>query len=133
MCYARTDVSQASKAVEAGLSVLVITPYRRQRGVIERKMQEEDALRRATRDGRLVLSTVDGAQGQEADVLVISLVKRQPSKFMDRRRMCVMLSRARQQVIFVGDRGSHVDCRCAPIADMVRIATGNPARVAQRW
>ena len=130
---ARTEISeqeadvaiqQALNAVEAGLSVLLITPYRRQRGILEDKLQQHYTLKDASCEGRLVLSTVDGAQGQESDVLIISLVKRQPSRFLDKRRLCVMLSRARQQVIFVGDRGSHVGCRCAPLKDMVRIAAG---------
>ena len=35
-----------------------------------------------TKAGLLVICTVDGAQGQEADTLIISLVKRYPSKFL---------------------------------------------------
>ena len=61
-----------------------------------------------THDNR-ICGTVDSAQGSEADLVVVSLVRNNHRTgtpalgfLRDRRRMNVLLSRAEQQLIFVG-------------------------------
>ena len=74
------------------------------------------------------MCTVDGAQGQEADVVIISLVKAKPSRFLDKRRLCVMLSRARRTLVLGGDRGSHSNCQFAPLTEVARLSEQAPAQ-----
>lgn len=95
--------------------VAVLTPYRAQQRVIE------DRLAAMRRDGRLpnlagfatvgdgLCHTVDSFQGNEADAVVISLVRNNPHSGLkslgflsDRRRMNVLMSRARWRLVLVG-------------------------------
>jgi hypothetical protein len=92
---------------------MLITPYRQQRDLLQEELRRVGAAA-----AEVTVCTVDGAQGQEADVVIISLVKAKPSRFLDKRRLCVMLSRARRTLVLVGDRGSHSNCQCAPLAEV---------------
>jgi ATP-dependent exoDNAse (exonuclease V) alpha subunit len=47
--------------------------------------------------------TIDQCQGQEADIVILSLV-RKPTRFLDKNRMNVALSRVRQMLYFLVDR-----------------------------
>ena len=112
---------------KAPLSVLVITPYRAQQDVLRRELAhaglwiggwEATALR--TRSPGYIGSlpppatfevcTIDGGQGREADVVVLSTVVRTPRKgknatigfLSDPRRACVALSRARDALWVFG-------------------------------
>jgi superfamily I DNA and/or RNA helicase len=69
------------------------------------------------------LTTVDGGQGQEADVLIISMVKRFPSRFLNAKRLCVMLSRARRRLVIIGNRESHARCECKPVKELAATAS----------
>jgi len=110
-------------------TVAVLTPYRNQmsylrRAIVEARIESElstkgfsSALR-----GRLV-HTVDSFQGNEADIVVVSLVKNHDAirdiggiGFLDESsRMNVLLSRAQQLLVLVGSKAffeyqtSHVD------------------------
>ena len=57
--------------------------------------------------GRLTVHTVDGFQGQERDVVVISLVRANEAGdigfLRDLRRMNVAMTRARMKLVIVGD------------------------------
>jgi len=116
---ARAAAAMAARESAAGRSVLLITPYRQQRSLLEEELE-----RVAVAAAEVTVCTVDGAQGQEADVVIISLVKPKPSRFLNDRRLCVMLSRARSSLVLVGDRGSHTTCRCAPLSELAREALG---------
>ena len=121
---ARAAVTMAAQEAAAGRSVMLITPYRQQRDLLRDLLQEELGAAAA----EVTVCTVDGAQGQEADVVIISLVKAKPSRFLDKRRLCVMLSRARRTLVLVGDRGSHSNCQCAPLAEVARLSEQAPAQ-----
>jgi hypothetical protein len=100
----------------AAPTVAVLTPYRAQ---VERLTKEVDALRSMnnselskfggfTHDNRMC-GTVDSAQGSEADLVIVSLVRNNHRTgtpalgfLRDPRRMNVLLSRAEQQLILVG-------------------------------
>ena len=114
-------LDHAIAALNDKLTVLVTTPYRAQNNLIKRKICNRGLEGHMT-SGRLVLATVDGGQGQEADVLIISMVKRFPSKFLDANRLCVMLSRGRRRLVMVGDRGSHAECKCKPVRELARMS-----------
>ena len=124
-------IQEARRALESAQSVLIITPYQRQRSLIAR-MVHSSGLNAFTEDGRLVVATVDGGQGQEADVLIISLVKPRPSKFLDAKRVCVMLSRGRRRLVIVGNHPTHLQKqnRCKPLAEIARLSkVARPAKL----
>ncbi|WP_162823710.1 AAA domain-containing protein [Lysobacter sp. TY2-98] len=97
-------------------SLAVLSPYARQVEALRRSIARSDerfphleAFRKAN-DATTFCGTVDSFQGSEADVVVVSLVRNnpytKPSKALgfltDARRMNVLLSRAKHQLILVG-------------------------------
>ncbi|MEL6142215.1 MAG: AAA domain-containing protein, partial [Bacteroidota bacterium] len=89
-------------------SFAFISPYR------EQVLRAEDLF---AEDGRLpdldlTINTIDGFQGQERDVVYISLVrsneKGEIGFLKDYRRMNVALTRARKQLVVIGDGGTIV-------------------------
>jgi superfamily I DNA and/or RNA helicase len=47
--------------------------------------------------------TIDQCQGQEADLVIFSLVQR-PTRFLNKNRLNVALSRARGKLVILGDK-----------------------------
>jgi senataxin len=71
----------------------VITPYREQRDLIVKHVD----------DVSVRVGTVDGFQGQEADIVVISCTRTKQLGFLeDERRLNVALTRARECLLIVG-------------------------------
>ncbi len=83
----------------------IITPYRGQARLIRRLLKMQHYFRHLRRHIRV--STVDGFQGQERDVVVISLVRDNADGnigfLRDLRRMNVAMTRARMKLIIVGN------------------------------
>ena len=83
----------------------IITPYRGQARLIRRLLKMQHYFRRLKR--HITVGTVDGFQGQERDVIVISLVRDnaegQIGFLRDLRRMNVAITRARMKLIIIGD------------------------------
>ena len=83
----------------------VITPYRGQARLIRRLLKMQHYFRKLKR--HITVGTVDGFQGQERDVIVISLVRDnadgQIGFLRDLRRMNVAMTRARMKLIIVGN------------------------------
>lgn len=77
--------------------IAVITPYDDQVDLIERKVDLED----------LEIDTVDGFQGREKEVVILSLVRSNQENNIgfleDVRRLNVSLTRAKRKLIIVGD------------------------------
>jgi superfamily I DNA and/or RNA helicase len=84
-------------------SIAVITPYTGQRGAIRGALKEE-GLNLDTADSVRV-STVDRFQGDESDIIILSLVRtNQLTDFLKtRNRMVVAVSRARHAMIMLGN------------------------------
>ncbi len=83
--------------------IALISPYREQVEQMQRRIAEEGRFAEVP----LTINTIDGFQGQERDVVYISLV-RSNSKgeigfLKDYRRMNVALTRARKKLVVVGD------------------------------
>jgi senataxin len=82
-------------------NVGVITPYIAQRGVIERELEK-----RGIDTTACEVNTVDGFQGREKDVIVLSCVRAMADRGLgflsDERRMNVALTRAKYALIIVG-------------------------------
>ena len=88
------------------IDVGVISPYRAQVQLLRQLLRKNESLKPFRRF--ITVNTVDGFQGQERDVIVISLVRSndegQIGFLRDLRRMNVAITRARMKVIILGDR-----------------------------
>jgi AAA domain-containing protein len=104
----------ADRQSERKPSLAVLAPYRRQ---VERLAREVDVIKirggltkfQSFNDDDGFCGTVDSSQGSEADLVVVSLVRNNARTgvpalgfLRDSRRMNVLLSRARQQLVVVG-------------------------------
>ena len=83
----------------------IISPYRAQVRMIRRLLKMQPFYRRLRR--QIAVHTVDGFQGQERDVIVISMVRDnaegQIGFLGDLRRMNVAITRARMKLIVIGN------------------------------
>jgi superfamily I DNA and/or RNA helicase len=88
------------------IDVGIISPYRAQVQLLRRLLMKREYFKPFRR--MISVNTVDGFQGQERDVIVISLVRSndegQIGFLRDLRRMNVAITRARMKVIILGDR-----------------------------
>ncbi len=86
-------------------SVGIITPYRSQIEYMKEQFAEDEKL--VAYQEYVTINTIDGFQGQERDVIYISLVrsndKNEIGFLSDYRRMNVAMTRARKQLIIIGD------------------------------
>jgi len=82
-----------------------ISPYKAQVNLLETKVSEDKTLKDFGR--RLTINTVDGFQGEERDVIYISLVRSNDDGEIgflnDLRRMNVAMTRARKKLVIIGD------------------------------
>ena len=85
----------------------VITPYSAQVQLLQRKLQGLPARLDA---GGVEVSTVDGFQGREKELILISTVRSNPRRALgfvaDDRRLNVMITRARRGLVLFGDPGT---------------------------
>jgi superfamily I DNA and/or RNA helicase len=83
--------------------IAIISPYREQVMHMKEMVEADERLLAAP----LTINTIDGFQGQERDIVYISLVRSNPKGevgfLRDYRRMNVAMTRARKQLIVVGD------------------------------
>ena len=103
--------------------VAALTFYRGQEALLRKKLQAVSGQRGNTRNFRLpkesdrpvkiTLCTVDRFQGHEADVVFLSFVKSGSVEFLDSpNRLNVGLTRAKYQLVLIGDRSYFAHCRC---------------------
>lgn len=96
------------RLLEERVDVGIISPYKGQVQLL-RRMLRQDRYWKPFR-GQISVNTVDGFQGQERDVIVISLVRSNDQGAIgflrDLRRMNVAITRARMKLIIVGDKGT---------------------------
>ena len=94
------------RILEERLDVGIISPYRAQVQLLRQLLRKNESLKPFRR--LITVNTVDGFQGQERDIIVISLVRSndegQIGFLRDLRRMNVAITRARMKVIILGDR-----------------------------
>jgi superfamily I DNA and/or RNA helicase len=87
-------------------TIAIISPYREQVTFMQNAVQEDLLLR----DLPITINTIDGFQGQERDVVYISLVrsnkKGEIGFLSDHRRMNVAMTRARKKLVIIGDSGT---------------------------
>ena len=94
-----------SRALDERIDVGVISPYRAQVQYLRQLIRRDEELRPLRR--LITVNTVDGFQGQERDIIVISLVRAnddgQIGFLSDLRRMNVAITRARMKLIILGN------------------------------
>jgi superfamily I DNA and/or RNA helicase len=87
------------------LSVGIISPYKEQVTYLTNLVAEDKELKES--DTRIAVKTIDGFQGQERDVIYISLVRSNDMSeigfLSDTRRMNVALTRAKKKLVVIGD------------------------------
>lgn len=93
------------RVIEERIDFGIISPYKAQVQYLRQQLRR-DSFFRPLRD-RFTVNTVDGFQGQERDVILISLVRAndngQIGFLSDLRRMNVAITRARMKLIIIGD------------------------------
>ncbi|CAG5093618.1 Similar to SETX: Probable helicase senataxin (Homo sapiens), partial [Cotesia congregata] len=92
--------------VEGVIRIGVITPYQDQRKIIQRKMEEKFTSVPDNIKNRFIrqVSTVDGFQGQEREIIIMSCVRSNGIGFLtDRQRLCVALTRAKHSLFLCGN------------------------------
>ena len=97
----------------AGCRVGIITPYQSQRVRLERMVREQVRLQSNPGYQDVTVSTIDGMQGKEKDIIILDMVVRTPQMkhvgfVSDLRRLNVALSRARDGLILIGPGRTYV-------------------------
>ncbi len=89
------------------LTIGVIAPYRAQINYLKDAIEDSDVLNDLLLQRRLSVGTVDSFQGQERDIIAITLTRSNPQGeigfLSDIRRMNVGMTRARRKLLLVGD------------------------------
>ena len=89
------------------LTIGVIAPYRAQINYLKDAIEDSDVLNGLLLQRRLSVGTVDSFQGQERDIIAITLTRSNPQGeigfLSDIRRMNVGMTRARRKLLLVGD------------------------------
>lgn len=113
-------IRQLAKRKEArALKFLIICPYEAQKESIK------DALAQVNLGFSCAITTVDAVQGDEADIVILLFTRSYgPVEFLlDRNRINVALSRAREAVIILG----HLQCLTkagqGPVAELITLGT----------
>ncbi|MFD2888039.1 AAA domain-containing protein [Chitinophaga cymbidii] len=86
-------------------SIAVISPYRQQITLLKEQLEHSPALRQY--GDRISVNTIDSFQGQERDIVYISMTRSNPESrigfLSDIRRMNVAMTRARKKLVIIGD------------------------------
>ncbi len=94
-----------ARILDERLDVGIISPYRAQVQYLRRQLKEKEFFKPYRH--LISVNTVDGFQGQERDIILISLVRAndegQIGFLRDLRRMNVAITRARMKLIILGD------------------------------
>ena len=98
---------QDQRPISKGLSIGVIAPYRAQINYLKDAIEDSAVLNDLLLQRRLSVGTVDSFQGQERDIIAITLTRSNPQGeigfLSDIRRMNVGMTRARRKLLLVGD------------------------------
>ena len=98
-------------------SVLIVCPYKAQQNTVDQEIKDSDF------HFNVKVTTVDAVQGGEADIVILLMTRSDGSVqfLLDRHRLNVALSRARDAVIIFG----HLNCLSpkgdGPVARLVQI------------
>jgi len=104
--------------------IMILTPYKDQMWAITNEIEHNTFYKCAHMDDKesrdkyyyepkedakiITVCTVDGSQGCEGDYIIVSLVRKFPTQFLNHNRMCVMLSRTRKVLHMVGIHKNYI-------------------------
>jgi len=119
----REHILSIADLLSPDIEVGIISPYARQVIMIRQEISEDEDLRKHN----IIVNSIDGFQGQEKDVIYLSLVRSNDQGeigfLKDYRRLNVALTRARKKLIILGDMSTlGVDptyCRLAEYIEQV--------------
>jgi superfamily I DNA and/or RNA helicase len=101
------DAAEHDEQQHTPLSIGVIAPYRAQINYLKDAIEDSEVLNDLLLQRRLSVGTVDSFQGQERDIIAITLTRSNPQGeigfLSDIRRMNVGMTRARRKLLLVGD------------------------------
>ncbi|WP_448411457.1 AAA domain-containing protein [Limnohabitans sp.] len=101
------DAAEHDEHQHTSLSIGVIAPYRAQINYLKDAIEDNEVLNGLLLQRRLSVGTVDSFQGQERDIIAITLTRSNPQGeigfLSDIRRMNVGMTRARRKLLLVGD------------------------------
>ena len=101
------DEDELGEHDQRPLSIGVIAPYRAQINYLKDAIEDSEVLNGLLLQRRLSVGTVDSFQGQERDIIAITLTRSNPQGeigfLSDIRRMNVGMTRARRKLLLVGD------------------------------
>ena len=101
------DTVELGEHEQRPLSIGVIAPYRAQINYLKDAIEDSAVLNDLLLQRRLSVGTVDSFQGQERDIIAITLTRSNPQGeigfLSDIRRMNVGMTRARRKLLLVGD------------------------------
>jgi superfamily I DNA and/or RNA helicase len=120
------DEYELSEHDQRPLSIGVIAPYRAQINYLKDVIEDSEVLNGLLPQRRLSVGTVDSFQGQERDIIAITLTRSNPQGeigfLSDIRRMNVGMTRARRKLLLVGD--SSTLCRHPFFVDLLAYVKG---------
>ena len=103
----RCDLTEHDELDQRPLTIGVIAPYRAQINYLKDAIEDSAVLNDLLLQRRLSVGTVDSFQGQERDIIAITLTRSNPQGeigfLSDIRRMNVGMTRARRKLLLVGD------------------------------
>nr|WP_289073652.1 AAA domain-containing protein [uncultured Halomonas sp.] len=104
-----------------GLSILVVCPYEAQRNAVEGEFE------RSNYDLDLDVTTVDAVQGGEANIVILMMTRSsgRVQFLLDKHRLNVALSRARDAVIIFGHVGCLTKSVDSPVSSLLKIGRRN--------
>jgi len=86
-------------------SIAIISPYKQQIDTLKEQFMSSPALQ--AYEHRIAINTIDSFQGQERDIVYISMTRSNPESkigfLSDIRRMNVAMTRARKKLVVIGD------------------------------
>ncbi|XP_017883205.1 uncharacterized protein LOC108626822 [Ceratina calcarata] len=97
-----TNLEKWNSCISCG----ILTPYNNQKVVIQTKIKQKiSSLSEVIKKKiKIEINTVDGFQGQERDIILMSCVRSQKIGFLsDKQRLCVALTRAKHCLIICGN------------------------------
>lgn len=93
-------IKKIKEKVDANIRIAVITPYKGQKRLLQRKIMEAGLVF----GGNLAVNTVDAFQGEEAEIVIYCMTrsKKQTNFFSDAARINVALSRTKNELLIIG-------------------------------
>jgi len=102
------------KKLPKNFTIMIISPYKNQCEILTKIC--------STSLPYVKVMTLDSVQGHEADIVAVSLVKTNPTTFLTKKRTCVLVSRAKEQLLVFGNRQGCLACKNGALRRLARFS-----------